>query len=482
MMTLAIGVVRTKALAVLLGPAGFGLLGVYGSVADLARAVVGMGINNSGVRQIAEAASSGDSQRVAATRAALQQVANLLGLLAVVVLVAFCRSISQLSFGTTEHAVPIALLSIAVWLRLVGDGQTALLQGMRRVGDMAKSGVLAALLGTFVGVPIVYVFGTDGAVPSLITGAAAVALAARWYARKSPVRRLRIAFPRFRQEATLLLKLGLAFMASGLFVMAVAYLVRIIIVSEGTLDDAGLYQAAWVVGGLYVGFVLQAMGADFYPRLVGAADDDERCNRLVNEQACVSLLLSGPGVIATLTFAPLVVALFYSADFAAAVDVLRWICLGMALRVFTWPIGFVIVARNRQLVFFFTELAWATASVLLAWAFVREFGLDGAGIAYFASYAFHACVIYPIVHSLSGFHLSASNGRTALLFVVLIAVTFCGFHALRPVAATALGSLALVISVTYSLRALATLLPIDRVPAAMRPIFALLHRRQPRSH
>jgi hypothetical protein len=31
------------------------------------------------------------------------------------------------------------------------------------------------------------------------------------------------------------------------------------------------------------------------------------CNRLVNEQAEVGLLLAGPGVIATLTFAPLVI-------------------------------------------------------------------------------------------------------------------------------------------------------------------------------
>ena len=58
-LTLAIGVVRTKAMSILLGPTGFGLMGIYGSIADLARSFSELGINASGVRQIAAATSSG---------------------------------------------------------------------------------------------------------------------------------------------------------------------------------------------------------------------------------------------------------------------------------------------------------------------------------------------------------------------------------------------------------------------------------------
>ena len=114
-------------------------------------------------------------------------------------------------------------------------------------------------------------------------------------------------FSEIRHEAASLLKLGFAFMASGFLVMGAAYAVRIIVVRDVGLEAAGFYSAAWTLGGLYVGFVLQAMGADFYPRLVSVATDNPRCNRLVNEQAQVSLLLAGPGIIATITFAPLVI-------------------------------------------------------------------------------------------------------------------------------------------------------------------------------
>src|SRR5690606_17004599 len=141
--------------------------------------------------------------------------------------------------------------------------------------------------------------------------------------------------------------------------LGAAYTVRMFVLRYVGLDAAGFYHAAWTLGGLYIGFILQAMGADFYPRLVAVIKSDEEGNRLVSEQAQISLLLAGPGVIATLTLAPLVLELFYSAKFAAAVDVLRWICLGIALRIITWPMGFIVVAKSRQGLFFVTELVWA---------------------------------------------------------------------------------------------------------------------------
>ena len=94
------------------------------------------------------------------------------------------------------------------------------------------------------------------------------------------------------------------------------------------------------------------MGADFYPRLTGVAKDNNECNRMVNEQAQISLLLAGPGVLATLTFACIVISLFYSAKFEPAVGLLRWFCLGLTLRVITWPMGFIILAKGAPKAYF----------------------------------------------------------------------------------------------------------------------------------
>jgi PST family polysaccharide transporter len=195
---------------------------------------------------------------------------------------------------------------------------------------------------------------------------------------------------------------------------------------------------------------------------------------LVNEQAQIGLLLAGPGVIATLTFAPLVIALFYTATFVGAVEPLRWICLGMALRVISWPMGYIILAKGARSIFFWIEVGATVVHVGLAFVLVRWFGLPGATMAFFGLYIWHGIVIYVIVHRLTGFSWSEANLRTGLLFLPLIGAVFCGFFLLPFWVATAFGFVAALASGVYSLRVVCTLVSLDRVPRIARDLLARL--------
>ena len=55
---IVIGLARTKIIAVLLGPAGIGLVSLYTGLMSTATAVASMGIGTMGTRQIAEALKS----------------------------------------------------------------------------------------------------------------------------------------------------------------------------------------------------------------------------------------------------------------------------------------------------------------------------------------------------------------------------------------------------------------------------------------
>jgi enterobacterial common antigen flippase len=467
MVNIAIGIVRTKIMALLLGPSGIGLMGLYGSIADLTQSIAGMGINSSGVRQIAEAVGSGDTQRIARTAQVLRRTAIFLGLLGAVFLFGFSTQLSILTFGGDQHANGVALLSLAVFFNLVSAGQGALIQGMRRISDLAKMGMLGALFGTLITIPTVYYLREDGVVLSLVLVAAMTLITSWWYRRKVFLPSVPIMSSQVGQEQAALLKLGFAFMSSGLMMTGAAYLVRIFIVRTLGFDAAGLYQSAWALGGLYIGFILQAMGTDFYPRLTAIANDNEECNRTVNEQAHVSLLLAGPGVIATLTFAPLAIALFYTSKFEGAIELLRWLCLGMTLRVISWPMGFIVLAKNAQRLFFFSELAWTIVYLGLAWICITAFSLNGVGIAFLGSYFFHVSMIYLIVRQLSGFRWSATNIQTSLFFLILIAIVFCSFYILPFLLTIGIGALATLLGSVYSIRVLVNFISPERIPRSV---------------
>ncbi len=471
-LNIGIGIVRTKAMAILLGPAGFGLAGLFTSVATLTQTVAGIGINSSGVRQIAEAAGSNDELRIGKTVAVLRRTSVVLGILGALLLLSFSRQVSILTFGTAQRTSAVCILSLAVFFQLVSAGQGALVQGMRRIADLARMNVIGALLGTLLSLPIVYFFREKGIVPSLVCTAAMMFLTSWWYSSKIKIHTPKMSGVEVGHEATALIKLGVAFMTSGLVVTGVAYAVRVMLTKQVGFAATGMYQSAWTLGGLYVGFILQAMGADFYPRLSAVSRNNSECNRLVNEQALVGLLLAGPGVLATLTFAPVVLALFYSAKFGAAVGVLRWVCLGATLQVVTWPMGFIILAKARQDFFLFSEIVWGIVAVALAWSCIASWGLNGAGIAFFLSYVFHAVLVYPIVRRLSGFRWSSTNKRLGLLFFVLVTAVFSALYLLPLWIAALFGTTAALFGGIYSIRSLVKLVPLEDIPRPLRKALA----------
>jgi enterobacterial common antigen flippase len=471
-LNVGIGIVRTKAMALLLGPGGFGLAGLYTSIITLTQSIAGMGINSSGVRQIAEAAGSGAEDRIAKTTIVLRRTSIILGLLGAVLLVLFSKQVSFVTFGDAKQRGAVCLISLAVLFQLISAGQGALIQGMRRIADLAKMNVIGAFSGLVISVPVIYVLREKGIAVSLVLVAATAIVTSWWYSRKIQISAVRPTRSEISYESAGLLKLGVAFMASGLLVPGVAYFVRVFLMHRVGIAATGLYQSAWTLGGLYVGFILQAMGADFYPRLSAVANDNGECNRLVNEQALIGLLIAGPGVLATLTLAPLVISLFYSAKFGGAVPVLRWICLGATLQVVTWPMGFIIIAKARQHLFLLSEFLWTITAIGLAWTCVKWWGLNGAGIAFFLAYVAHWIIVYPIVRRLSGFRWSRKNKEFGITSLVLVVIVFAGFYMLPLGWAVTFGILATLASAVHSLRTLGRLLDSDHLSRSMRWLLA----------
>jgi len=473
------GIIRTKAMAVLLGPSGVGLLGIYVAISDLVRSLAGLGINSSGVRQIAEAVGSGDKERVACTVTTLRRVALYSGGVGALLLVLLCRPVSFWTFGDYEHASAVALLALVAFFLDISEAQKALVQGMRRIADLARMNVLGALSGTVFSIGIVYFWKTRGApeqgvVPSLICVAAMSIVTSWWYARKIKVEQIRISWARALAEASELVKLGIVFMASGLATLGAAYLIRLILLRDMGLEKAGLYQAAWGLAGICISFILQAMGADFYPRLTAVANQKEECNRLVNEQVEVGFLMAGPAILGALSLAPLAITLFYSTKFGGAVEILRWLCLGMFLRVLTWPMGFIILAKGERKIFFWSEILTNIGYVALVWAGIKTFGLPGTGMAFFALYVFNGAAVYLIVGRLTGYAWSAENRKLALVFVPLVGIVFVSKYFLSPTWAAVLGTILTIPAGYYSMKMLCRLIPLERLPKAAKKIISLL--------
>ena len=416
------GIFRTKVIAMMLGPSGVGLTGIYVTITDLVRTVAGIGVRESGVRQIAKAAGTGDEALIARTLLAVRRAALVTGLAGLLLLALLSGTISRITFGTGEHSADLAILSVTVLFATVSAGQAALIQGMRKTDDLAKLGVIGAFFGTLFSIPIIYFFGIRGIAYSLI-GVAAINIVTSWrYSRKIRLSAVRMSLRDSFTEAKPLLKLGFALMLGSLMIVGTQYLLRVLVVRQEGLDAAGIFQASTTLSAVYVGIILNAMMTDFYPRLSAVTHDHSECSSLINNQVEVGLLLAVPGILAIMTFAPLVITLFYSSKFMLAVDVLRWQITGVLLQVVSWPMGFMLRAKGDGKLFFWTEFCANGAYLLYAQLGMSWLGLPGLGIAFLAMNVTYWVLILVIITRYYDFVPSRATIRLTGTSVLLTAV------------------------------------------------------------
>jgi PST family polysaccharide transporter len=423
-----IGIVRVKALALFLGPTGIGLAGMYQAATGMIGTLAGLGLGSAGVRQIAEAAGSGDNHRMARTIAVLRRASWVSGLLGMGLVLIFAKPLARTTFGNDSYAGGVALVSLTLLFGSISAGQTALLQGLRRLKDLAACNLLGSLFGTVASIALVYFLRERGVAPFLVTVAGFGILTSWWYARKVQVERITLPWRESFQEARPLLIIGASFLAMGLIAAGVAYLIPIMIIHELGIGAVGLYTASSNLSLLYIGVVINAMGADFYPRLTAIANHHREANELVNQQAEMGILLTLPGLMATILLAPWVMRIFYSAQFVSAAELIRWQILGMGLRVACWPLGYISLAKGMSKTLVGIEAVSSLVEIALIYFCIHLWGLEGCGIGFAIFMALAMANMTLVSYKITGFKWA---GRSSLALVTSIGFTGALLLAIR---------------------------------------------------
>lgn len=416
---------RVKVVAVLLGPSGVGLLSIYNSALDFGKQTAGLGIGSSGVREIAS--SRGKEATLSRVRRVLFAAHLVQGALAMAAVWLLRAPIATWLFGDIARATEVGLIGIGILLALLGTAQTTLLQGLRRITDLGRVTVLAAFTGTVIGLAAVWVQGEGGLIWFILVQPLATVLVALHYTRRLPKPTVAgLSVTETWEIWKPMAKLGAAFMLGGLATTATLLLVRGRISQELGLDAAGHFAAAWGITMTYVGFLLGAMGADYYPRLVEVIHDKVAAVRLMNDQAQLGLAIGGPVLLLLIGLAPWVITLLYSTEFEPAVALLQWQTVGNVFKLASWALGFSIAASARGKTFLFVQLNFNVLFLLMLWPTLETFGIQAAGPAFTIAYGLHFCLLYILARRIHGFRFQPLSlgllGLHAFLAVALLAL------------------------------------------------------------
>ncbi|PHR69111.1 MAG: O-antigen translocase [Lutibacter sp.] len=419
-----IAIIRSKVIAVLLGPAGMGIAGLFNSSIGLVGNLTNFGLGRSAVKNIAEANESSDSIRIAKVAKIFRKLVWITGLLGAVLCFVLASYLSQLSFGNKEYTYAFQWLSITLLFNQLTSGRFVLLQGMRKLKLLAKANMLGSVVGLFATLPLYYYYNVKGIVPAIILTAFFTFCIAWYFSRKIKAEKVSVSSKETKEVSKEMLTMGFMLSLKGFIVIGASYIIRIYISNVGGIDDVGLYTAGFAIIGTYVGLVFSAMGTDFYPRLSGVAHDNEKAALLINQQAEIGLLILAPILTAFFIFINWAVILLYSQKFIAVNGMIQWAALGMYFRVGSWAIAFILLAKGASKLFFWNELVaniYKLAFNILGYYF---WGLEGLGISFLLSFIFYLFQIYYLAHYKYQFSFNTVFYR---IFIFQFIIGICGF-------------------------------------------------------
>jgi len=445
-----ITIIRSKFIAVFLGPAGIGINALLTSSIGVIGGLTNFGLATSAVKNIAVAHASGDEERVGKVVSVFKNWVWITGMLGFVIALVMAPWLSKLAFGNQEYTWSFVLISVTLLMTQISAGQGVILRGMRRIKYMAQSGMIGSAIGLVTSVPLYYFFKNAGIVPAIIVTAVTGLLLTWYFSRKVPVKKVAVSRTVLFDEGKDMLRMGFMLSLSGLITMGSAYVLRIFITRTGSIEDVGLYNAGFAMINSYVGLIFTALSADYYPRLAGVAHDDQKAAKEINQQAETGLLIMAPILCFFLVFVNWAVILLYSNKFSPINSMVHWLALGMFLKASSWAVAFLILARGDSKVFFWNELITDTYLLVFNLTGYYFWGLTGLGVSFLVAYLIYLVQVTVLTKRLYGFSFDRNFIRIFLVHAGLGLSCFLVSVCLNNPWAYIAGGLLVCASVGYS--------------------------------
>ncbi len=421
---------RTKVIALVLGPSGVGVVSVIDQFVQLMLQLSAFAIPFAAIKVLSKAHSE-SAETFRATYAGLLRLLLILGSIGAglgIGLIALRPSWASGSLAAHAPLVAIGLLALPAMI-LHGFFRNAPAAALRPITSAVWDVATAAIMTAFV-IAGIMLFSVLGYFVGALVGCVLVSLSYYLYlarrfglsiaGRPMSVRGLLKANP-------LLVELSLASYV-GSFVTPLALLVvRAMVLEDYGVATAGLLQAAIGIS-LTINLVLNPLNGLVLTPLVNRMIAQTTKHREAAEFQKRLLFAIAIIALPPILYPDLVVIVLYSHEFVEAAHALPWFVLSQAMIQIGGVYNVLMIGLDRLWGYAVVMVVGTAANVALAIVLVPPLGLLGAGIAAFASASLLALGTFGYLYAREGFRIGRAAGLgTLLLFVGLgLAGAFVG--------------------------------------------------------
>ncbi|TYP97344.1 O-antigen/teichoic acid export membrane protein [Tenacibaculum adriaticum] len=386
------GFAQNKVLAVLLGPSGIGIWGLYNSFVQLVSSFSTLGMDQAGVKQIAE--KGDDKTKVHKIIWVFRITIYIVSSLFTIFVIFKSKYISKLLFGNENYFEGIIVVSFAIFFNSVSQCQVSILNGLRDIKSIAKSQISGVVLGGVFAVVFVTFYKEKGIPFFILIVSLATVFFSGIFLRKHKIKNVKSNFTEFRKEFYSLFSVGIGIAYSAVLVAITTYLIQVYLRRKFGLEILGIYNASFTISNIYIGVILSAMGVDLMPRLSKVVQNKKEVDSLLNNQMELGVLISSLGVIIVIMFSPFILSLLYSDKFILGKEIIRWQVLGVFLRVLAFPLGYLLIIKKKTVKYIIVQTTMWLGNYILLVILVEYFGVKALGINYLLAYVLYVLILY----------------------------------------------------------------------------------------
>jgi len=426
--SMILGAISSKIMAVVTGPIGIGLYSMLTQILSTASITGSIGGGGTALTQGVAGKKGGVRDELIRTVFWIFVAGALLVAVSLMILAPWIASVSlgggdEASIGLVRWvALPVVLTVGLTYLNSVLNGflaigRLALIQMAGAAMNAIISYPISIMANT--GYPIAFV-GMMSASTSVQIIVALLKVRAHGYIRPIWSRGFR---PRIeRASASSFFKMAGTLLITGVFSTVVLLVIRSLIVQYDGLAEAGIFNVAWVICMMYPMIALGSFGTYFFPALSRLEDPQKRID-LMRDMFRISTLIITPMLVVMILLKPLVVDIMYSNQFYASLDIIRWMLIGVYLKTASWVVSMPVVAFPNMRVYFWTENLWYVGLLTFSLLAVIIFGsIEIIGIGFLVIYALFLAYYKRYARIKHGFTLT--KGLTISWFSGLFLVIF----------------------------------------------------------
>lgn len=407
--SLALQLLRGKAIAVLIGPQGTAVLGNTMAFINFWQNMLLLGLHIALLRFGSESVKNNRLDTVRLLFSTTIRIHLLVSIIGVGVGLAFLGRIGMTLYQTHALSLPLALVLLGLPLLLLKTDIGNLFNAFGLVKAIAAVQVLAAVAGLVLVVPLIAWLSLSGAVLSLFAQSVVMFLIAVWLYKRYLAPRLGLPCWEFSKPyAVRMLKYGGANQLAILVNSLTAYLLRTMVTSHLLLTRAGLFNAAMSLGS-YILLVQSAASIYYYPKIAALHMDHEAVTAEVNDVIRFYTILITPILVGVLVLAQPLILVVLTDQFLPVQGILAWILTARFFEVLQSVINIPMFIMERYKVYLGITMLANGALLAATYMFLRHFELLGAALAQTVGYALLLTLSYAGAHWTYAFKMKSTN-------------------------------------------------------------------------